>query len=54
MKIIRHPEVYLVGRQTLDQDQIDQFLSDTNVGAWTTDTATAAEVLPEVSGPVCY
>ena len=54
MKIIRQPKVYLVGRQTLNQEQIAQFLTDHEVGDWTTDSETAAEVLPEVAGRVCY
>ena len=54
MKIIRHPKVYLVGRQALNQDQISQFLADHEVEHWTTDTETAAEVLPELAGRLCY
>lgn len=54
MKIIRRPKVYLVGRQTLNQDEIARFLSDHDVGDWTTDTETAGEVLPEVAGRLCY
>ncbi len=54
MKIIREPNVYLVGRQTVAQDQIDQFLADHNVEGWSTDTDVAAQVLPEVAGRLCY
>ena len=54
MKIIREPNVYLVGRQTVDQDQIDRFLADHNVDGWTTDTDVAGQILPEVAGRLCY
>ncbi len=54
MKIIQHPTVYLVGRQVLAQDEIERFLTDHDVAGWTTDTQTAAEVLPEVAGRLCY
>lgn len=54
MKIIRHPTVYLVGRQSLDQDEIDRFLDDHAVGGWTTDAKSPGEVLPEVAGRLCY
>ncbi len=54
MKIIRRPHVYLVGRQTVNQPEIDNFLADHNVTGWTTDTNVAAEVLPEVAGRLCY
>jgi len=54
MKIIRRPQVYLVGRQTVNQTEIDSFLADHNVSGWTTDTDIAAEVLPEVAGRLCY
>lgn len=54
MKIIRRPHVYLVGRQTVNQAEIDNFLADHDVSGWTTDTDVAAEVLPEVAGRLCY
>lgn len=54
MKIIRRPTVYLVGRQTLDEREISRFLEDHDVPGWTTDTSTAAEILPEVAGRLCY
>ena len=54
MKIIRRPTVYLVGRQTLDEREIARFLEDHDVAGWTTDTSTAAEILPEVAGRLCY
>lgn len=54
MKIIRRPTVYLVGRQTLNQEEIGRFLADHDAGQWTTDSRTPAEVLPEMAGRVCY
>jgi len=54
MKIIRSPKVYLVGRQTVDKDQIASFLEDHEVSQWTTDTQVPAEALAEIAGRVCY
>ncbi|MCP4251450.1 MAG: FAD-dependent thymidylate synthase [bacterium] len=54
MHIIREPSVYLVGSQTVDQAEIDRFLSDSDVGTWDTDTSVAGERLSEIAGRVCY
>ena len=54
MNIIRRPTVYLVGRQTLDSDQIADFLQDHGVGQWRTDTEIPGEALPEIAGRLCY
>lgn len=54
MNIIRHPTVYLVGRQVLDEREIARFLEDHDAGQWGTDTNVPAEVLPEVAGRLCY
>lgn len=54
MRIIRHPTVYLVGRQVLDKDQIARFLEDHNVSEWATDSEVPGEVLPEIAGRLCY
>jgi len=54
MKIIRQPSIYLIGRQTLDDREIARFLSDHNVGDWSTDATNAAQALPEVAGRLCY
>jgi thymidylate synthase (FAD) len=51
--VIREPVVYLVGRQTVDQDWLDRFLADHGV-SWQTDTEIAAEQLTEAAGRVCY
>lgn len=54
MKIIREPEVYLVGRQTVDDSELVRFLDDHEAGSWRTDSTIAAEILPEVAGRLCY
>jgi thymidylate synthase (FAD) len=53
MRILREPAVYLVGRQTLSEAEIDRFLADHGV-AWQTDTEVAGEYLTEIAGRVCY
>src|SRR5439155_9664321 len=50
---IREPTVYLLGRQTVDDAELDRFLKDHGV-AWETDTEVAGEHLTEVAGRVCY
>ena len=53
MRIIREPSVYLVGRQTVDADQVEQFLTD-HAATWETDTEVGAEQLCEMAGRLCY
>jgi thymidylate synthase (FAD) len=53
VRVIRKPTVYLVGRQVVDQEAVDQFLADHGV-SWQTDTEVAGEHLAEVAGRVCY
>ncbi len=53
IRILREPSVYLVGRQTINERELDGFLSDHGV-SWQTDTEVAAEHLTEVAGRVCY
>jgi thymidylate synthase (FAD) len=53
IRVIREPTVYLVGRQVVDDAELDRFLSDHGV-AWQTDTLVAGEHLTEVAGRVCY
>src|SRR6266436_15271 len=53
IRILRKPSVYLVGRQTINAQELDQFLSDHGV-SWQTDSEVAAEYLTEVAGRVCY
>lgn len=53
LRIIREPTVYLLGRQTVNDAELDRFLKDNGV-TWETDTEVAAEYLSEVAGRVCY
>jgi thymidylate synthase (FAD) len=53
VRIITEPAVYLLGRQTVDDAELDRFLRDHEV-AWETDSEVAAEVLCEVGGRTCY
>ena len=53
MEIIREPRVYLVGRQTVDEAAIDDFLRQYGL-SWQTDTEVGAERLVEAGGRVCY
>jgi thymidylate synthase (FAD) len=53
MRVIREPIVYLVGRQVVDNAELDRFLADHGV-AWESDTEVAGEYLSEVAGRVCY
>jgi thymidylate synthase (FAD) len=53
IRIIREPAVYVLGRQTVDDAELDRFLADHGV-SWQTDTEIAAEELCETAGRVCY
>jgi thymidylate synthase (FAD) len=53
LKIVREPRVYLVGRQTIDEQAIARFLDD-HGATWQTDTEVGAEALAEMAGRVCY
>ncbi len=53
VRIYREPVVYLVGRQTVSEEELDRFLHEHGV-AWQTDTEVAAEELIETAGRVCY
>jgi thymidylate synthase (FAD) len=52
--ILRDPKVYLVGRQTVDDAAVAEFLADHEVSHWTTDTDEAGEMLVEIAGRLCY
>ena len=54
MEIIREPSVYLVGRQTVNDKDVERFLADHDVSTWTTDTDVAGQKLCEVAGRLCY
>jgi thymidylate synthase (FAD) len=53
MNIITEPTVYLLGKQILQQAELDRFLADHGV-SWSSDSEVAAEVINEVSGRICY
>ncbi len=52
--IIRDPHVYLIGRQTVDDEALAAFLADHDARHWATDTDEAGEKLIEVAGRTCY
>src|SRR5262245_39180730 len=53
IRVITEPTVYLTGRQTINDAELDRFLADHGV-SWQTDTEVAGEHLTEVAGRVCY
>src|SRR5579859_6392649 len=53
MRIIRNPAVYVMGRQTVNDAELERFLADHGV-SWQTDTEIASELLCETAGRVCY
>ncbi len=53
IRVITEPSVYVLGRQTVDDAELDRFLADHGV-SWETDSEVAGEVLTETAGRVCY
>lgn len=53
IKILREPAVYVMGRQLIDNAELDRFLADHGV-SWQTDTEVAGEHLVETAGRICY
>lgn len=53
VRIINEPTIYLIGKQTLAQAELDRFLADHGV-SWQSDSEVAAEVVTETAGRVCY
>lgn len=53
IRVIREPTVYCLGRQSVDQAELERFLEEHGV-AWQTDTDVAGEYLTETAGRVCY
>src|SRR3984957_11082680 len=53
IKILREPTVYVLGRQTVNDAELDRFLADHGV-TWQTDTEIAGEHLVETAGRICY
>lgn len=50
---ITKAKVYVVGRQTVAQEEVDRFLADEGL-TFSTDTQAPAEVLAEIAGRTCY
>ena len=53
LRVITEPCVYVLGRQTIDDAELDRFLGDHGV-SWETDSEIAAEVATETAGRLCY
>jgi thymidylate synthase (FAD) len=53
IRVITVPSVYVLGRQTVDDTELNRFLADHGV-SWQTDSEVAGEVLTETAGRVCY
>src|SRR5215831_10329102 len=53
IRVFREPTVYLLGRQYVEQGELDRFLRDQGV-SWQTDTEVASEQITEIAGRVCY
>jgi thymidylate synthase (FAD) len=53
MRIITEPEIYIVGRQTLDSDEVRRFLDDHET-SWQTDSERGSELIVELAGRTCY
>jgi thymidylate synthase (FAD) len=53
LRIITEPAVYVLGRQMIDDAELDRFLTDHGV-SWESDSEVAAEVATETAGRVCY
>src|SRR5262245_39594907 len=53
IRVITEPAVYLVGKQTVGEAELDRFLADHAV-SWESDSEVAAEVLTETAGRTCY
>jgi thymidylate synthase (FAD) len=51
--ILTEPRVYLLGKQLLQQAELDRFLADHGV-SWQSDSEVAAEVVTESAGRICY
>jgi thymidylate synthase (FAD) len=52
--VVREPKVYLIGRQTVNEEALAAYLTDHDVSHWTTDTEVAGQKLIETAGRVCY
>jgi thymidylate synthase (FAD) len=53
MRILSEPEIYVIGRQTLDQAEVQRFLEDHET-SWQTDSEIGAELIVEIAGRTCF
>jgi thymidylate synthase (FAD) len=53
MRIVSEPEIYIVGRQTLDDAEVQRFLEDHQT-SWQTDSERGSELIVELAGRTCY
>lgn len=53
IRVLTEPTVYLLGKQSVNDAELDRFLADHGV-SWESDSEVAAEVMTETAGRVCY
>ncbi|MBY0459159.1 MAG: FAD-dependent thymidylate synthase [Gemmataceae bacterium] len=53
IRILTEPAVYVVGKQVIDDAELNRFLADHGV-SWESDSEVAGEVLTETAGRLCY
>ena len=53
MRIVTEPEIYVVGRQTLDNAEVQRFLKDHET-YWETDSENNSELIVELAGRTCF
>lgn len=53
MRIVTEPEVYVIGRQTLNDAEVQRFLNDHET-YWQTDSERGSELIVEMAGRTCY
>lgn len=53
VRVIHEPTIYVVGKQQIDEAELNRFLADHGV-TWQSDSEIASEVLTESAGRVCY
>ena len=53
MAVLHEPSVFVVGRQTVDDAEVQRFLASTGA-SWETDTEVGGELLAEMGGRLCY
>jgi thymidylate synthase (FAD) len=53
MRIVSEPQIYLVGRQSLDHDEVQRFLKDHET-SWQTDSENGSELIVELAGRTCF